>query len=101
MSAAVLFIDVPVAVYVVLRPLVLAARTPDEALKALQEKGVKPETLDYIARHMGKASAIDKAGLSALAKSAIAASHEANWLTVDGEERSIPYDQGSILGGPW
>eukprot|EP00969_Alexandrium_andersonii_P333267 14728892-Alexandrium_andersonii.AAC.1 len=33
------FIDVSSAFYVVLRPLVLAARTPDEALKALRDKG--------------------------------------------------------------
>eukprot|EP00969_Alexandrium_andersonii_P020933 915394-Alexandrium_andersonii.AAC.1 len=29
------------------------------------------------------------------------ASHEANWLTVDGDVRSISYDQGSIPGDPW
>eukprot|EP00969_Alexandrium_andersonii_P022050 965272-Alexandrium_andersonii.AAC.1 len=50
---------------------------------------------------MSQETAVDKAGLSALASSAITASHEANWLTVDGEERSISHDQGPTPGDPW
>eukprot|EP00969_Alexandrium_andersonii_P112252 4958566-Alexandrium_andersonii.AAC.1 len=38
---------------------------------------------------------------TALAKTAVAASREANWLTVDGDERPISHDQGSIPGDPW
>eukprot|EP00969_Alexandrium_andersonii_P088312 3894732-Alexandrium_andersonii.AAC.1 len=49
---------------------------------------------------MGQAAAVDKAGLSALAATAITASREANWPTVDGEERSVTYDQGSIPRDP-
>eukprot|EP00969_Alexandrium_andersonii_P025983 1133975-Alexandrium_andersonii.AAC.1 len=60
MSAAVLFIDVSSAFYVVLRPPVLAARAPDEALEALRDKGIDPETLDYIARHVDASAAVDK-----------------------------------------
>eukprot|EP00969_Alexandrium_andersonii_P335488 14827373-Alexandrium_andersonii.AAC.1 len=50
---------------------------------------------------MGQATAVGKAGLSVLATSATAASHEANGLTVDSEERSISYNQGSTPGDPW
>eukprot|EP00969_Alexandrium_andersonii_P309660 13685100-Alexandrium_andersonii.AAC.1 len=50
---------------------------------------------------MAGEAAATSAGLSALATSAMTASHEANWLTVDGDVRSISYDQGSIPGDPW
>eukprot|EP00969_Alexandrium_andersonii_P303180 13401723-Alexandrium_andersonii.AAC.1 len=44
---------------------------------------------------------VDQAKLPEIAKSMISSSHQCNWLSVEGEERIIIYNHGSVPGDPW
>eukprot|EP00969_Alexandrium_andersonii_P032633 1424883-Alexandrium_andersonii.AAC.1 len=98
MSAAVLFLDISSAFYSVLRPLVLEAQSPDDALAALRGQGVPLSTLEYIQKNLNAETAGQRAGLSGTATTLMSAAHRANWLTVSGDSRVISYTKGSIPG---
>eukprot|EP00969_Alexandrium_andersonii_P006906 301649-Alexandrium_andersonii.AAC.1 len=44
---------------------------------------------------------VDQANLPEITKTMISASHQCNWLSVEGEERTSIYNHGSVPGDPW
>eukprot|EP00969_Alexandrium_andersonii_P161938 7158081-Alexandrium_andersonii.AAC.1 len=101
LSCAVLFVDVISAFYAVLRPLVLATSSVEEALWTLQKAKVSEDTVRYVADALRGTSADIMAGLSPAAISLMEASHSANWLTINGIHPAIEHNRGSIPGDPW
>eukprot|EP00969_Alexandrium_andersonii_P220507 9739958-Alexandrium_andersonii.AAC.1 len=70
------------------RPLVLSAATPEAAISALRNKGIREDIIKYIQDHMCSPShqaADAQAALPVMAKSMLAAAHHTNWLSVEGD----------------